>query len=584
MHCPNLKNLEVYGEVLRNKGDELINMELNNQNIGNDIENKNEGLNMSEQKQASDFTPDINYQNLMGVNESEYTKAMRENFAFFGPATLLYALLYTFCMYKNGSGITFLLFIAASIAYLHFALPKLGLTVKKGSRFYFVSMLFLSVSTFCTDDGRIIFFNKTMIFFLVMSLLLHQFFDTSEWKLGKYLSSILELIFCSISELVSPFDDAIAYYKKSENKNKNVWYVALGLIISVPILVIVLFLLSGADAVFREVTNSILENVNVGNVFNIIFRISFMFFATYLLIAFLCRKSIKEDVKDKRNGEPVLAITITSLLTIIYLFFSGIQIIYLFLGQMQLPEGYTYAEYAREGFFQLLAVSVLNLIIVLICMSFFKESRILKVILTLMSVCTFIMIASSALRMIIYIRYYYMTFLRIFVLWSLVVLFLLFAGIVISIYKERFPLFRYSMTVVTVLYIILSFSHPDYIIASVNLANAPQSIEGMSRKSNNSLFLTDEAYNDFEYLSFLSADAAPAIIPYIEKIGYDLSVYYDMSKNEDDYYKYDKYGSTWKIDGFGNYYMYNIGKSCDKLSLRTYNVSRYVALKLIEGK
>ena len=37
----------------------------------------------------------------------------------------------------------------------------------------------------------------------------------------------------------------------------------------------------------------------------------------------------------------------------------------LFLGKMQLPEGYTYAQYAREGFFQLLAVSILNLILVL---------------------------------------------------------------------------------------------------------------------------------------------------------------------------------------------------------------------------
>ncbi|MFR8843973.1 MAG: DUF4153 domain-containing protein [Waltera sp.] len=51
--------------------------------------------------------------------------------------------------------------------------------------------------------------------------------------------------------------------------------------------------------------------------------------------------------------------------------FSGIQIFGLFLGKMQLPEGYTYAQYAREGFFQLLAVSILNLILVLVCLSFF---------------------------------------------------------------------------------------------------------------------------------------------------------------------------------------------------------------------
>lgn len=575
-------------------------MELNNQNIGNNNENLNNGnlnnntvqnkeLIISETtqnegaNQTSDFQPDIYYQNLMGNAETQYSKLMRENFAFFGPVTLLYALLYAFCMFKNGSGITFLLFIGASIAYLHFALPKLGLAVKKGSKFYFVSMLLLAVSTFCTDDGRIIFFNKTMIFFLVMSLLLHQFYDTSKWKLVKYLKSIIEVIFCSLGELVSPFEDAAEYFKKSENKNKNVWYVALGLIISIPIIVIVLLLLSGADAVFREVTNSILENINVGNILNLIFRICFIFFSTYFLIAYMCRKTINEDVKDKRTGEPVLAITITSLLTVIYLFFSGIQIIYLFLGQMKLPDGYTYAIYAREGFFQLLAVSILNLIIVLVCMSCFKESKVLKIVLTLMSACTFIMIASSALRMIMYIRYYYMTFLRIFVLWSLVVLFLLFLGIVISIYKESFPLFRYSMTVVTVLYIILSFVHPDYIIAKVNLSNASQRIDDNACDNNSTFFLADMSYDDFGYLCNLSADAAPAIIPYIEKIGYDLSDYRDVLKCE---YEdlYDKYGSRWHVDGFGYYYMHNINESCEGLSIRTYNVSRHRALKLIEGK
>ena len=57
----------------------------------------------------------------------------------------------------------------------------------------------------------------------------------------------------------------------------------------------------------------------------------------------------------------------------------------------------------------------------------FRESKILKAILTIMSLCTFVMIASSAVRMIIYIRYYYLTYLRILVLWALALLTLLFA-------------------------------------------------------------------------------------------------------------------------------------------------------------
>ena len=111
-----------------------------------------------------------------------------------------------------------------------------------------------------------------------------------------------------------------------------------------------------------------------------------------------------------------MAITVTGMLTLLYLLFSGIQIGGLFLNKLQLPEDYTYAMYAREGFFQLLAVGFINLVIVLVCMGYFRESKLLKAVLTIMSLCTFVMIASSAMRMLIYIYYYYMTFDRLLVL------------------------------------------------------------------------------------------------------------------------------------------------------------------------
>ena len=511
------------------------------------------------------------------------TQKMKENFGFFGLGTLIYAVFYAFCMFKNGSGITFPFFMAASLFFLCFSLAKLEITLKKGSAFYMISMMLLAVSTFCTDDARIINLNKTGIFLLMMSLLLKQFFDTSQWKLGKYLGSICVLIFACFGEIGRPFTDGAAYYKNNGRKNKTLWYGILGVVLSVPLLLIVAALLSGADAVFRKMTNDFFNMIQPGNIFNVMFRIMFIFFSSYMLVAFLCKRTIGEKVIDKRTGEPILAITVTGLLSVIYILFSGIQIFGLFLGKMQLPEGYTYAMYAREGFFQLLTVSILNLIIVLCAMSFFRESRILKVILTIMSLCTFVMIASSTMRMIIYIRYYYMTFLRIFVLWALAVLFMLFIGVIISIYKEKFPLFRYSMAVVTILYLALSFSHPDYIIARINIANAPTE-EVTEREAKEDFgygdeffsgpFFLGEYYSDYSYLYNLSADAAPVLIPYMAEIGYDISIvqqenfFENLDKSEK---------SRWSRGGFGYYYLDSITTSLDQLSFRTFNVSRYMA-------
>jgi len=113
---------------------------------------------------------------------------------------------------------------------------------------------------------------------------------------------------------------------------------------------------------------------------------------------------------------------------VLYLLFSAIQIVYLFIGNMQLPAGVTYAEYARRGFFQLLFVCVLNLAAVLSIQSYFKENRVLKALLLAISGCTLIMTASSACRMLLYIRAYQLTFLRVSVLVALAVIALLMAG------------------------------------------------------------------------------------------------------------------------------------------------------------
>ena len=74
-----------------------------------------------------------------------YTTRMKQNFRFFGPATFLYAVWYAFCMFHNGSGVTFPFFVAGSLFYLCFSLSKLEISLKKGSGFYMVSMMLLAV-------------------------------------------------------------------------------------------------------------------------------------------------------------------------------------------------------------------------------------------------------------------------------------------------------------------------------------------------------------------------------------------------------------------------------------------------------
>ncbi len=489
---------------------------------------------------------------------------LKDQFGVIAPVTLLYAVLYAFCTFKNSAGVTFPFFIAGSFLYLCFCLSKAGLTLRRGSVFYMAAMMLLAVATFCTGDLRIIAMNKTGIFFLMMSMLFEQFYDTGRWNLPKYLRSMLEMIFRGLGRIERPFEDGAEYLKKKpDGGDRRVWYGLLGFLIAVPLVIGVMFLLSGADAVFRSVTDRFFAQLNVSNILNVILRIALIFFASYTFLSILLEKSIKEEVEDRKTGEPVFAIVITGMLTVMYLVFSVIQILFLFVGRMQLPAGYTYAAYAREGFFQLLAVSILNLIIVLIGLNRFKDSKVLKVILTVMSFCTFIMILSSFIRMIMYIRYYYLTFLRIFVLWALAVLFALFVGVVINILRANYRLYTHGVVVVTLLYLVLAFGHPDYWIAKVGVANSPEHKQTVEEGD---FFLNEVPFTDYSILAGTCSDAAPVIIPYLEEIG--------GGDAADDEYSIFSYVS--------NSYMAGLREECKDYGLRSFNVARHMALKQAE--
>lgn len=528
----------------------------------------NEGMQIGDLPQEQPVKPQKN---------TLYDTKVKENFYIFGVASLVLACIYAFCMYRNPSGITFPIFVIAVIVYINYCLKKLEIGTKKGKSFYTVSLILLAVSTFCTDDGRIIFFNKLGIFLLTISMLLWIFYCTEKWNLGKFLRSICDTCLGVLGEIGAPFADAAWYVKnKLDKKNGKYLYVLIGLVAAIPIFVIMLLLLTSADVVFKGMAENLLSGFRFNNIMLTIWMVFFMFAVCYGILVFLSKGSIKEAVKDKRKGEPLIAIPVATVLSLMYIVFSFVQILYLFAGNLELPAGYTYAEYAREGFFQLLAVGVLNLVLVLVGLCYFRPHKALKGILTVMSACTFVMLASSAMRMIIYIRYYYLTFLRILVLWSLLVLFLIFTGVIIYIYKEEFPLFRYSMVVVTILYLALSFSHPDYWIAKVNLSGS----DGYY----SDFFLGDE-YWDYHFLSQLSADAAPVMLEWADDNGCDFK-YYSYLKEESPYSRRledfkekhpDIYDGNRTAEGCGYRYMEHLEERVGKITIRNFNISRAVA-------
>lgn len=499
-------------------------------------------------------------------NISTKEKETNPLFTFMGAGSLIYAFLFTLFLYKNSSGITYPFFAGGTCCFFFSYLKRSGITAKKTSLFPFISMILLGISTCITDSWILIFFNKLVIFFLFFYLVLHSLYEDKQWDFTKYLISTINIICTSFVFILRPFTDFSVFLKNEKEKRDrpegNGKYVFLGILIAIPLLCVILFLLCGADAVFSNILDHLFSwdiDFKVDHLFEICSLFLFAFLASYSIMCRITLHNISEENTVKRNLEPVMGITFTSLISLVYLIFCYIQIFYLFGGLGDLPENYTYASYAREGFFQLVFVCLINLILILLCMKYFRENKALKGILTFISFCTYIMIASSVYRMVLYIEAYDLTFLRVFVLWSLLVIFLLVSGALIMIYRKNFPYTRYCLVTITILYIAFSFSHPDYWVARYNL--------------------TSEAETDYYYLRNLSLDAAPVIFNYHNKS--EFNIYSDLWFEE---YaaKIVKKSYNFQAKELDKIWVEEGNCLPKKLSLRRWNLSRWIAYNQYE--
>lgn len=459
------------------------------------------------------------------------------------PASLAYALLYTFCVYKNPGGITIPVWVAASIAYAAYAVGLFGKRVKKSSMPAVWLMLLLGLSTFMTGNHIIIFLNNAVFFVLLVGFLLRNLTPEGRWEADVYPVRIVSAVCRAAAGIGKPFADGNAYRRvRAEGKEESGkgWYVLLGIAVAGPGILILGALLMTADLVFADFVRELIRGFKLpSRVFGVAAMILFGFFSSYCGV----RKAAEEEVRAqerKREWEPVPAITVTFFISLLYVFFCGIQIFYLFLGNMQLPEGITYAEYARTGFFQLLFICILNLLLVSGVQKYFKKNRVLDVLLLVISVCTLIMTASSAWRMVLYIRAYHLTFLRMAVLFALAAAAFLTAGLMLSILRPAFPLTGYVFAVFGAVYLLFSFCHTDYWIASYNLARMEEAEDGI----------------DYEYLSSLSTDAAPAVKEYLEELPY----------------------------GVRNEYLRRTEQDRRNITPRNFNLSHYAAHRLLDAR
>jgi hypothetical protein len=202
--------------------------------------------------------------------------------------------------------------------------------------------------------------------------------------------------------------------------------------------------------------------------------------------------------------------TVLLVVDTLFLAFVAVQFRYLFGGAALVDglAGLSYAEYARQGFFQLVAVAALSLPLLLLADGALgrRDARSLgrfRGLAAVMLVLLNIMLASALWRMRLYTAEYGLTELRLyttaFMGW-LVLVFGWFGATVLRGRRERFGFGSLAMG----LFVLgaLNLVNPDGLIAGTNLARA-----GRGRAV------------DTAYLYSLSADALPAVHRALPSLG-----------------------------------------------------------------
>lgn len=295
-----------------------------------------------------------------------------------------------------------------------------------------------------------------------------------------------------------------------QRASTNVWpkrvrTAARGTAMALPPLLVLMALLTSADPMFERVLHGALFTGIEPLLEHLAFAGLVAWFTSGYLRAFLLDdNAVMDRVRIPRPSVAPTEITIAlSLISILFVVFLAVQVRYLFGGSelVEVTAGLSYAEYARRGFFELVAATVFVVPVLLIADWAAAEDedagkRVMRATSTVLVLLLVGVLASAAYRMWIYQEAYGLTEDRVygtaFMLWLTVVL----GWLALTVLRGRRRGFVFGAAVAGLTCIAsLHIVNPHALITRVNIERASKGAEV-----------------DAGYLRTLSADAVPTLI------------------------------------------------------------------------
>jgi len=258
--------------------------------------------------------------------------------------------------------------------------------------------------------------------------------------------------------------------------------ILIGLACSVPLVFLIVALLTSADQIFSRFLTSAVTFVSL-DVSTVVTHTFFILIPALGLSGLLWTmrtrvrgRCVGSEPAFARKWDAIIVSTILVSVNAIYAVFCWIQFSYLFSGaQGALPQGFTYAEYARRGFFELSLVTVLNLAIVTggvygLTLSGSAAGRFARAMLTLLVAQSLVILASSFTRLSLYEASYGYTYARIFARTMIVLMGVVLGLLLARTWRETFPFWKCFLLASLAIYCGLNYVNIDRFIAERNAA------------------------------------------------------------------------------------------------------------------
>lgn len=437
-------------------------------------------------------------------------------------AAFLLAIVHQYLFYGKMAGVSYPIFVCLFYAFMLYTAKDKLRKPKRLGYLWFGAIFLLSLTYVLFQN--MFFFGLNLVVIPVL-ILLHMTYMLSDkrpsWSHFGIIGNMLEHLF---PQNFRHWGTVLTVLRRTGGSNMKderkqiLKKVLIGLVISFPLLLVVITLLSSADGVFHHVLDELpylLERISFGEgVVRTLWIVLLGMGLFGLVWGFVDSKTYNWSTEPKTEYgpilpplsfkvDPVIMTTILIAINTVYVLFVAVQFSYLF-GAWEgvLPKDSSYAEYARSGFFELIMVTAINFVILMLAMlSEGKRSgllpKIINILLYILVGCSTVMLYSAYTRLTLYEEAYGYTYIRFLVHAFMIFLGLLLIIAALRIAIQRLPLAKCYIALGLAAYVVMNYIGMDVIIANKNIDRYEAS-----------------GNLDADYLFQLSPEAIPTLIKF----------------------------------------------------------------------